>query len=205
DDGDSVQVKVSVIDVFGQESDVRTVGVSALYATEQDLAGAVFQVEYISEQFPSGADPAVLYDNDPATGITFSQAPTIVIRHPREERFGVVHLHVDSAVQGYVQVRRHGVEAWTSVIGTPSSPYSFDAGENVVAFAGNKFVLAQEVRIVLLSAVKVNEFTAEVALLANRFIGGTMELTQSLRIEAGGGAIRADHEGIFGYGPGNVK
>src|SRR5690606_2052539 len=63
----------------------------------------------------------------------------------------------------------------------------------------------QEVRIVLLSAVKVNEFTAEVALLANRFIGGTMELTQSLRIEAGGGAIRADHEGIFGYGPGNVK
>lgn len=189
DDGQQVQVAVSIIDVFGQESDPRLVSVSAVYATDRDLAGSVFEVEYVSEQFPSGADPTVLYDNDPTTGITFTQAPTITVRHPKEERFGMVALHIGAAAQGYVQVRRHGEETWTSVIGTPGSPHAFDAGENVVAFAGNRIVVAREVRIVLLSPVRVNEFTPSVYVVANHILGGTMTLTQGMAIRSEDGRL----------------
>lgn len=199
DDGDSIQIDVSVIDVFGQESDERTASVSALYATEQDLAGSIFEVEYLSDEFPQQADPTVLYDNDFTTGITFAQAPTITVRHPKEERFGMVTLHVSDEVDGYVQVRRHGEENWTSVIGTPGSPHTFDEGENVVAFVGNRIVVAREVRVVLADAVKVNEFTPSVYLVANHILGGTLYATQDVQVVGGDGAVRINDQGAWGY------
>src|SRR5690606_23498257 len=84
-DGSQAQATVVLWDVFDQDSSPASSTVTALYATESDLAGSIFQVEYLSEQFPSGADPAVLYDNDPTTGITFTQAPEIIVKHPKEE------------------------------------------------------------------------------------------------------------------------
>src|SRR5690606_9498589 len=130
-----------------------------------------------------GVKPAVLSDQDLTTGIGFPQAPTIAIRHPQEVRCGMLDLHVDQDVDGYVQIRRANAEDWEDVIGSPSNPYAFKAGENTVAFSQMRIKLAQEVRVVLLSPVGVYECVPQVYLVANHILSGTVQLTQHLHLE----------------------
>ncbi len=194
---DLVEIRVSAEDHSGNVS-APTLPQNAVAGkvTELDIDGALFSITPSSTPAPSSGSLKDLWDMDPTTGVTFASPPTITFKYPVVQAADFVRIHVDGPTTMYAQMRNVDTGEWVDVAGSAAAPKSLVAGWNIVQFDGRKLYYAREFRVVLGSAVAVNELKFWRIVLADEILAQVLTLTGSLKIIAGNGAIELDENGL---------
>lgn len=200
-DAATATVQVTLTDAFGQNSQAATETVTARYLTQDDMAGALFNIVPESTDLNGNPKPPTsgaledLWDNNTSTGASWSSGPVrVTFKFPMMWFFDMVRLWSQTARAHYVEIRNQAGQ-WVQVT---SQENAAAQAWTIRRFTNNRLYAAREVRITFpgSEAVDLRELKFWTVTLADEILAEVLRLTGSMEILNADGSVKLDAQGL---------